>query len=263
VLKRWLYPVPLILSTTLLSAGDEAVQPPLPTSLAVTEVITMTDADESYVSASLQYFKLPEQKRWTVLADAAYGLTDRWRVYAEVPYTLIQPLDGSSDQGIGDVETSFRYSAVDYRRHPFGLDVGLGLTWPTGDHSRDLGDGKARIAPALTASQWLGPVNVELHLAWAHAIGDIEGEPDNTLEHNLAVILPVQRVYLVLEGNGETAAGRTSYYVTPEVVWKASEHVQWILSTPIGVTAAAGDYGVIAGCTIELEHLFHRGGVHD
>jgi len=41
----------------------------------------MTDADESYVSASLQYFRLPDQRRWNVVADAAYGLTDRWRVY--------------------------------------------------------------------------------------------------------------------------------------------------------------------------------------
>jgi hypothetical protein len=263
VRTQWLYPVPLILATTLLIAGDEAEQPPLPTSLAVTEAITMTDADESYVSASLQHFKLPDQRRWTAVADAAYGLTDRWRVYAEIPYTYVEPRDGTSDQGLGDVETSFRYSAIDYRHSPFGLDVGLGLAWPTGDHSRDLGDGTTRIVPSLTASQWLGPVNLQLHLAWVHVIGDSRDGPDNTLEHNLAIIYPVRRVYLVLEGNGETAAGETGYYVTPEVAWKASEHVQLSLATPIGVTAAAGDYGLIAGCTIELEHLFHRGGAHD
>jgi hypothetical protein len=115
----------------------------------------------------------------------------------------------------------------------------------------------------LTASQWLGPVSLELNLAWEHVIGGSQDGPDNVLEHNLAVIYPVRRVYLVLEGNGETAAGTTSYYVTPEVVWKTSEHLQATLAVPIGVTAAAGDYGVIVGCTIELEHLFHRGGVHD
>ena len=54
--------------------------------------------------------------------------------------------------------------------------------------------------PSLTASQWLGPVNAELNLAWEHAIGDIEGEPDNTLQYNFAVIYPVRRVFLVLGG---------------------------------------------------------------
>jgi hypothetical protein len=261
--KQWLYLMPLVLSTTLLSAPEEAEQPALPTTLAVTEVITMTDADESYVSTSLQYFKLPDQKRWDVVANAAYGLTDRWRVYAEIPYAFVEPREGLSTHGIGDVETSVRYSAVDYRRSPFGLDVGLGLSWPTGDHSRGLGDGSARIVPSLTASQWLGPVNVQLNLAWEHALGDSEGEPVNVLEHNLAVIYPVRRGYLVLEGNGETSGGQTSYCITPEVVWKASEHVQLTLAAPIGVTAAAGDYGLIAGCTIEIEHLFHRGGAKD
>ena len=67
------------------------------------------------------------------------------------------------------------------------------------------------------------------------------------------------KTFLVLEGNGETAGGQTSYYVTPELVWKVSEHVQLLVAAPIGVTEAAGDYGVIVGCTIELEHLFHRG----
>jgi hypothetical protein len=70
----------------------------------------------------------------------------------------------------------------------------------------------------------------------------------------------VRHGYLVLEGNGETSSGETTYYVTPEFVGTASEHVQWLLAVPIGVTAAAGDYGLVAGFTIELEHLFHRAG---
>jgi hypothetical protein len=258
--RQWLHLVLLVLSTTFLRAAEGPEQPDLPKSLAIGEVITMTDADESYVSTVFQRFKLPDERSWRFTADAAYGLTDRWRVYAEVPYSWVEPYEGSSAHGIGDVETSVRYGAVDYRRKPFGLDLGLGLTWPTGDESRDLGDGSARIVPSLIASQWLGPINVELHVAWAHALGDSNGAPPDVWEHNLAIIHPVRHGYLVLEWNGETSSGQTSYYVTPEFVGKASEHVQWLLAAPIGVTAAAGDYGVIAGCTIEIEHLFHRDG---
>jgi len=260
--RPWLHLVPFVVSMTVLGAAEGPEQPELPKSLAVGEPVTMTDADESYVSAVLERFRLPDQRSWTFTADAAYGLTDRWRVYAEVPYAWIEPNDGSSAHGIGDVETSIRYGAVDYRRKPFGLDLGLGLTWPTGDSSRGLGDGHPRIVPSLIASQWFGPINLELHVAWAHALGDSGDLPD-VLEHNLAIIHPVRHGYLVLEGNGETSGGQTSYYVTPEFVGQASEHVQWLLAVPIGVTAAAGDYGVVAGCTIELEHLFHRGGATD
>jgi hypothetical protein len=261
--KLWLCLVPLALATTLTLAAEGAEQPALPTSLAVSEVITMTDADESYVSGLLQHFKLPDQRRWTLTGDMAYGLTDRWRVYAEIPYARVEPFDGSPAHGLGDVETSIRYGAVDYRKKPFGLDLGLGVTWPTGDESRDLGDGRARIVPALIASQWLGPVNIELHVAWEHALGDSNGDLPDVLEHNVAVIYPVRRGYLVLEGNGETSSGETAYFVTPEFVGRATEHIQWMVAAPIAVTSAAGDYGLIAGCTVEIEHLLHRGGTKD
>jgi hypothetical protein len=171
----------LVLSTTVVAAADPPEQPELPKTLAIGEPITMTDADESYVSTVLQRFDLPDERSWTFTADAAYGLTDRWRLYAEIPYTWLEPGNGSSAHGIGDVETSIRYGAVDYRRSPFGLDLGVGLTWPTGDESKDLGDGRARVVPSLIASQWLGKLNVELHVAWAHALGDSNGAPPDVL----------------------------------------------------------------------------------
>lgn len=261
--RPWIHLVLLAFPMTVLGAAEETEQPALPKSLAIGEVVTMTDADESYVSAALQRFRLPDERSWTFTADAAYGLTDRWRLYAEVPYSWLAPVDGSSARGLEDVETSVRYGAVDYRHKPFGLDLGLGVTWPTGEDSRGLGDGRARIVPTLIASRWLGPLNVELHAAWAHALGDSAAAPPDVWGYDLAVIHPVPRGYLALEGNGQTSGGRTAYYVTPEFVGKASEHVEWRLAVPIGVTAAAGDYGLVAGFTIELEHLFHRAAAAD
>ncbi len=131
---------------------------------------------------------------------------------------------------------------------------------PSGDESRGLGEGTTRLEPSLTAAGWLGPVNLQLHLAWVRAVDGSGEEPRNEYEYNLAILRPVGKTFLVLEGNGETAGGQTSYYVTPELVWKVSEHVELLVAAPIGVTEAAGDYGVIVGCTIELERLFHRGG---
>ena len=250
----------LVFSTTFVCAAEGSEQPPLPTELAVIEGITMTDADEAYVSGSLQHSKFSDQRVWTLGLDAAYGLTDRLRLSAGLPYLRVEPNGGSSASGIGDVDASLRYAAIDYRHKPFGLDVGLGLVAPSGDESQGLGEGTTRVEPSLTAAGWLGPVNLQLHLAWAHAVDGSGEEPRDAYEYNFAVLRPVGKGFLVLEGNGETAGGQTSYYVTPELVWNASEHVEWRVAAPIGVTEAAGDYGVIVGCTIELEHLFHRGG---
>ncbi|MBZ5639380.1 MAG: hypothetical protein LAO51_11595 [Acidobacteriia bacterium] len=253
----------LAVSSTLLFAAEGGEQPPLPNELAVTDAISMTDADEAYVATSIQHFKLADQRRTTAAVEAAYGLTDRLRISAEMPYVLVRPDGGGSASGIGDGELGVRYGVLDYRKRPFGLDVGFALSLPSGDETRDLGEGRVVAAPSLIASRWLGPVNVELNVAWARAVNHPGDGPRNVVEHNVAILYPVGSWYLVLEGNGETAGGETSYYVTPEAVWKASEHVQLLLAAPIGVTRAAGDYGVIAGCTVELEHLLHRGAARD
>ena len=61
----------LLFSATVACAAEGSEQPPLPTELAVIEGITMTDADEAYVSGSLQHSKFSDQRVWTLGLDAA------------------------------------------------------------------------------------------------------------------------------------------------------------------------------------------------
>lgn len=235
-----------------------AEQPPVPDEFAVTESISLTDRDEFYLSPSIRYSKLPDQKAFTADADLAYGFTDRFQIETDVPYESINPDSGSSANGIGDVGVAARYGVVDYRQSPFALDVGLGLTSPTGDHRKDLGDGRVVLGPSFTASQWLGRVNVELNFAWQRALGNGGTDPQDEYVYNAAVAYPIHHCFLVLEGNGDTASRSTKYSLTPELVWKVTEHFELRVAAPIGVTRAAGDYAIIGGFTIEFDHLFHR-----
>jgi hypothetical protein len=235
-----------------------AEQPELPDEFAFTDSIVMTDADEFYASPAVAYFRLPDEEHLSVATELAYGLTDQFQVRAEVPYEFINPDVARAVSGIGDVEVSARYGVLDYHKRPFALDVGLGVVLPTGDRRRDLGDGRVAVEPFFTASKWLGPVNVEFNFAWQRAVSEAGSEPRDDYEYNVALVYPIHRWFVVLEGNGESNSRRTQYYITPEAVWKASEHVELRLAVPLGVTRSAGDYGVIAGLTVEFEHLFHR-----
>jgi hypothetical protein len=240
-------------------ASSLAAEPPeLPNEFAITDSIVMTDADEFYVSPNVAYFRLPDEKRLSVATELAYGLSDRFQLAAEIPYEFSNPDRGRTVDGIGDVELKARYGVIDYRKQPFGLDLGVGVITPTGDRGDGLGDGRVEIEPSFTASQWIGPVNVELNLAWQRAISDAGDEPKNEYEYNIALVYPIRHLFLIVEGNGETTRERTKYYITPELVWKATEHVELRLAAAVGLTRAAGDFGVIAGCTVEFEHLFSR-----
>src|SRR5262245_36789449 len=240
----------------VLAVGARAEeQPKLPTELAVADSIVMTDRDELYASPAMEFLRLPDQKRLTVGSEFAYGLADRLQIATQVPYVFVNPDDENNARGIGDVSAGARFALVDYREHRFGLDVGFGVDFPTGDEDHDLGEGHAISDLSFTASAWLGPVNAQVNAGWHHALENVGSGIEDEAEYNVALIYPIRRWFLVLEGDGESNRENTKYYVTPEVVWKATDQLEFRLAAPIAVTHAAGDYGVVAGFTIEFEHL--------
>jgi hypothetical protein len=62
-----------------------------------------------------------------------------------------------------------------------------------------------------------------------------------------------------LEGNGESNSDKTTYYITPELIWRPLKNLELLVATPLGVTRDSADYGVIAIASLELENLLHRG----
>jgi len=75
----------------------------------------------------------------------------------------------------------------------------------------------------------------------------------------VAILYPVKRWYLVLEGNGESTSEVTTYYVTPELIWRPMKTLELLVAVPLGVTRESADYGVIGAVSLELENLTHRG----
>ena len=81
---------------------------------------------------------------------------------------------------------------------------------------------------------------------------------DNANVCDVAVVYPIRPVFLVVEGSGATTRDETEYYITPGAVWKINDDCEIRASIPIGVTRAAGDYGIIVGATFAFDNLFHR-----
>lgn len=235
----------------------------IPEELALTETVVTQDRDELELTPKMQFFKGAEGKQVDLVTDGQYGLTDRLEWDVEVPYEFLNPSGGQSVSGIGDVETGLRYGVVDYRTQPLSLTAGLRIGIPTGNRGNDLGDGRLSLEPSFTASQWLGHLNVELNLSWRHAVTNAGTEPKDEYQYNLAILCPMHQWFFVLEGDGETTSQRTKYFITPEVVWKLLPQLELFVAVPLGVTHAAGDYGVAVGMTLELENILHRGADKD
>jgi hypothetical protein len=237
----------LVVLIALVSSAN--AQQILPEELALTRSIVMQDADELEFSMPVRFSKSPDQKRLTPSAEFEYGLNETWEVDAEVPYVFLYPSVGGARDGIGDVEAALRYGL--FRDH---LSLGLGITAPTGSHRKDLGEGQVSIEPFFTASRWFGKLNAQFNGGWQRTLTSGGEVPRDDFEYNIAILYPVRAWYLALEGNGETNRKRTKYYITPELIWKPRREVELLLATSVGVTRAAGDYGIVASITFEFDN---------
>jgi hypothetical protein len=249
----------LVIACLLAGTSVGAQQKNLPEEFAATESIVMQEADELQTSTRFRYFRLPEEKTLTLAGQFEYGLTDRWQVEGEVPYTFLNPDDGRAVSGLGDVELATRYAVRDYRTEPWALDVGLGVGVPTGNRGHELGEGRVTLGPFFTVSQWFGTINAQFNAGWQRAVSNAGAEPKDDFAYNLALVCPVRDWFVVVEGNGETTHRATKYYLTPEVVWKPCRKCELLVAVPVGLTGAAGDYGLVAAVTIELGGVTGRG----
>jgi len=247
-----------------LAVGTACAQQQLPEELAIARSITMQEEGEVQLTPFVQFFKLPDKKSLTWGSDFEYGLSDRVELDAEVPYEFRNPNDGRSVNGLGDIEFAARYAFVPTTTNsPFAFNAGLSVTTPTGSHPKELGEGQVSLGPFFTASEWIGPVNAQLNGAWSHTVTNGGEEPRDDFEYNVSVIYPIRDWFAVLEGNGESNHRQTKYYVPPEIVWRPKHSFQIQFAAPIGLTHAAGDYGIIASISFEFNGPFARGRDND
>jgi hypothetical protein len=235
----------------------------LPEELAITRSVVIQEADELESTFSFQYFKRQPRENYAAEAELEYGLTDRWEIDADVPYEWIRPKNEAGADGIGDMEAAVRYGVIPLGQRPISLTAGLGFGIPTADRTHELGERRLTLEPFFTASTWLGRCNVQLNGGWTRAVTNSGDEPRDDFEYNVAILYPVKRWYVVLEGNGDSSSDVTTYYVTPELIWRPIKTLELLVAAPLGVTRESADYGVVATVSLELENLTNRGSDKD
>jgi hypothetical protein len=62
--------------------------------------------------------------------------------------------------------SAVRMDVLPLGQQPFAISAGLGFGIPTGDRTRDLGEGRVTLAAFFTASTWLGRFNAPLNGGW-------------------------------------------------------------------------------------------------
>jgi hypothetical protein len=260
---RWVLPLLLVVPFSCVLAQAPPDDKRLPEELAITRSVVIQDADELESTATFHYSKSQPTENYAAEAELEYGLTDRWEIDADAPYEFLRPKNKLGADGVGDVEVATRYGVVPIGRGPVALTAGLELGIPTGDRTHDLGEGRLTLEPFLTASTWIGRCNVQVNSGWTRALTNSGEAPLDDFEYNAAILYPMKRWYVVLEGDGESSSAVTTYYITPELIWRPMKNLELLIATPLGITHESADYGVIGAVSLELEDLTGRGADKD
>ena len=212
--------------------------------LFVGENIYVQDKGEWVLSLTPSYAKASDAKEIEIEPEVKYGLTDRIQLSAELPYTIVNPDEGSQHQGVGDLTLAANYNFV--QSEAYSLGVRAAFTLPTGDEDRDLGGGQFAVTPWLLSAFRVGPGEI---LA---GIGEQIGEDDDQFLYDIAGAVPFNKFIGILELTGAHGGGEDAVYLTPGAYYRPSEKFQVGLGVPIGLTHDADDFALVGKLILEF-----------
>jgi len=155
-------------------------------------VVTRRPIVERELEFSLEYEKGDEGREVVLAASLEWVILPRWQVEIEFPLVILDPDEGSTKAGLGDIEIDNKvqiFKSVEYR---LLVAVGVELTVPSGSESRGLG-GELAVEPYLTAGVALGPFDLLAEVAYEWVI---DPEHEEELSTGLALGYPAWRWFV-------------------------------------------------------------------
>ncbi|MDA8433788.1 MAG: transporter [Nitrospiraceae bacterium] len=197
----------------------------------------------------------PVTNRNSDLAAAlTYGATETVDMVLAIPYSSWRSDDSGSvtrESGFSDlsVEAKWRF----YEEKGLSLAVKPGLTIPTGDSDRDLGNGKMTWYLYLIASKEVNPWAFHLNLAYIR--NNNTGDDRDDLWHaSLATTVDVAKGLKIVGDlgvatNPEGSSDTPPAYVLGGVIYSVSENFDAGLGLKAGLTKPEADVAVRGGIT--------------
>lgn len=236
--------LPVFIATLQLGHAEEfqALQ-----DLFQSETVFPQGAGETQITLSPRFSFVRDGTRVELPLGIEYGITDAFQIGAEWDsFVRNRPSGTPAAQGIGDVEIAARYSWMNIAQSNAHVALGLALALPTGDKSRDLGEGHVTVTPsavlAFDIRRWPGAqalANLGVEIGARHAPWFL----------NFGFFVPIHQITATMEWN-LTESGDD--YATPGLIWRFAEGFEAGVGVPIGLNAGSDRYRVIAMFTHEF-----------
>lgn len=181
-----------------------------------------------------------------------YGATDSADVILTVPYLRLgaSKLDGTpAESGFTDTGLDLKWRF--YEKNELSLALKPGLTFPTGDYTRNLGSGRVTWSAYLTASYQPDPWTLLLHLGHVHH-NNAASERRDIWHASAAVVRRLGEVLqLVLDAGIDTNTDRSARsnptFLTAGMIWSIRKNVDIDLGYRLGSSDTQRLHTLLAG----------------
>jgi len=186
------------------------------------------------------------------------GLTDSVDLVVGAPWVWSRVREDGlltgDEQGIGDLSLELKWRF--FERNGFSLAVKPGVTLPTGNEHRGLGNGKPSYGLTMIASQELAPFS--LHLNAAYTRNEFKLDADKEVNrHDIwhgsvaATCAVVKDLRLVanygMESNGQHGADTWPAFILGGAIYTLKENVDLDLGVKGGLNGPEADLAYMAG----------------
>jgi hypothetical protein len=186
------------------------------------------------------------------------GLTDTMDLVVAVPWVWSRVKEGgvvtSDVNGPGDLALELKWRFLEYKG--FSLAVKPGMTFPTGNEKRGLGNGKVSYGATMIASQKLEPITLHLNLAYTHNEFKLDLDKESSrrdiwhasLAATCEVLEDLQLVANVgMESNGDRGSHTWPAFVLGGAIYSLTENLDLDLGIKGGLNKQEPDLALMAG----------------
>lgn len=210
-------------------------------------------AGKFQVELNGEYAKDGGDSTTEVSASVTGGISDNLDLVISAPYQFLRFRDEEgnriTEDGISDIAVELKWRF--YEKEGFSLALKPGITFPTGDDEKGIGDGKAAYGAVLIATRELAPAIVHVNLGFTKNRSELR----DIWHYSLSAEYEVNENLLLVgnvgvESNPDRGSDTHPVFLLGGLIYSLSDNVDIDFGIKTDLNNAGPDYTVLAGLAV-------------
>ncbi|MEN8264411.1 MAG: transporter [Nitrospirota bacterium] len=202
-----------------------------------------------------EYSKDGTNSTTEIAATVTGGIKDKLDIVFSAPYQFLRSRDESdnktTEDGISDIAVELKWRL--YEKEEFGLALKPGITFPSGDDDKGLGDGKPSYGLVFITTKEIDPVTLHMNIGFTKNRKELR----DIWHYSLATEYEIRKNLLFVanigvETNPEKESNTHPVFLLGGFIYSLNDNFDIDLGIKAGLNKAEPDYTVLAGLAIKL-----------